>query len=190
MADSEPQSRTGEVVAPLSQLSLDNPQDHTTTNSSKPVTSKEDSQAKKSKAKKSKVVADSWEDEDLSSSEEDEEQKKPTYGSSGSNAPPLSSPISVSVSPAAHVTGTSRYHHSEPSGPGADRERRPEKTDAVARRMIAAGLGLRAPKQTEEQKEYQKSIREQEKKRREQERLEEQKRKEAVERAKAAIWDD
>ncbi|KAK2932270.1 hypothetical protein FoTM2_006728 [Fusarium oxysporum f. sp. vasinfectum] len=48
---------------------------------------------------------------------------------------------------------------------GADPDKRPEKTDAVARRMIAAGLGLKAPKQTEEQRAYQRS-------------------------AKAAIWDD
>ncbi|GJN69542.1 hypothetical protein VFPFJ_06271 [Purpureocillium lilacinum] len=68
--------------------------------------------------------------------------------------------------------------------------RRPEKTDAVARRMIAAGLGLKAPRQTEEQKAYQRSIREQERKRREQEREQEKRRQEEVERAKAAVWDD
>jgi hypothetical protein len=56
--------------------------------------------------------------------------------------------------------------------------------------MIAAGLGLKAPKQTEEQKEYQKAIREQEKKRREQEKAEEQRRIDEAAKAKAAIWDD
>ena len=58
------------------------------------------------------------------------------------------------------------------------------------RRMIAAGLGLKAPKQTEEQRAYQKSIREQEKKRREQEREQEKKRQEEADKAKAAMWDD
>lgn len=78
-----------------------------------------------------------------------------------------------------------------PASPGTQQpERRPEKTDAVARRMIAAGLGLKVPKQTEEQKEYQRSIREQERRRRDQERAEEKKRQEDAERAKAAIWDD
>jgi hypothetical protein len=56
--------------------------------------------------------------------------------------------------------------------------------------MIAAGLGLKAPKQTEEQRAYQRSVREQEKKRREQEKEEAKKRQADVEKAKAAIWDD
>ncbi|KAH6607619.1 hypothetical protein Trco_003932 [Trichoderma cornu-damae] len=68
--------------------------------------------------------------------------------------------------------------------------RRPEKTDAVARRMIAAGLGLKAPKQTDEQRAYQRSIREQEKKRRDQERAEEERQRELADKAKAAVWDD
>ena len=56
--------------------------------------------------------------------------------------------------------------------------------------MIAASLGLKAPKQTDEQRAYQRSVREQEKKRREQQKEEEQRQKEKTERAKAAIWDD
>ena len=56
--------------------------------------------------------------------------------------------------------------------------------------MIAAGLGLKAPKQTEEQKAYQRSIREQEKKKREQEKADEARRQEEVVKAKAAIWED
>ncbi|RFU73157.1 hypothetical protein TARUN_9096, partial [Trichoderma arundinaceum] len=68
--------------------------------------------------------------------------------------------------------------------------KRPEKTDAVARRMIAAGLGLKAPKQTDEQRAYQRSIREQEKKKREVEKAEEERRREQTEKAKAAVWED
>lgn len=68
--------------------------------------------------------------------------------------------------------------------------KRPEKTDAVARRMIAAGLGLKVPKQTEEQKAYDRAVREKERKRRQDER-DEKKRKEAeLEKAREAIWDD
>jgi hypothetical protein len=56
--------------------------------------------------------------------------------------------------------------------------------------MIAAGLGLKAPKQTEEQKAYQRSIKEQEKKKKDQEREEEKRKQEEREKAKAAVWDD
>ena len=140
-------------------------------------------QAKK-KSKKP-VVADSWEDEDVSESDGDTTPEAPTPASEGTAAPP---PTPISPPPDAQISrqqwpDTSRYDVEGTS-------KRPEKTDAVARRMIAAGLGLKAPKQTEEQKAYQKSIREQEKKRREQEKAEEQKRKEDAEKAKAAIWDD
>lgn len=76
------------------------------------------------------------------------------------------------------------------NGNGTPPARRPEKTDAVARRMIAAGLGLKAPRQTDEQRAYQRSVREQEKKRREAERAEEQRRREMADRAKAAVWED
>jgi hypothetical protein len=56
--------------------------------------------------------------------------------------------------------------------------------------MIAGALGLKAPKQTEEQRAYQKAIQEQEKKRREGERATERKRQEDLEKAKAAVWED
>lgn len=76
-------------------------------------------------------------------------------------------------------------------GPDTTAERkRPEKTDAVARRMIASALGVKAPKQTDEQKAYDRALREQERKRRDAERMAERRRKEEAERAKAAIWDD
>lgn len=68
--------------------------------------------------------------------------------------------------------------------------RRPEKTDAVARRLIAAGLGIKAPRQTEEQRAYQRSVREQEKKRREEAKAEEERKKAEEEKAKMAVWDD
>jgi microsomal dipeptidase-like Zn-dependent dipeptidase len=72
----------------------------------------------------------------------------------------------------------------------SDPAKRPEKTDAVARRMIAAGLGMKVPKQTEEQKAYQRSIKEQEKKRRELEKAEQQRLEDEANKAKAAMWDN
>ncbi|KAF4334467.1 ubiquitin smt3 [Fusarium beomiforme] len=139
--------------------------------------------APKKKAKK--VIADSWEDSDSESEAElqaETESNKPIP--TATPAPPPPTPMSPGGLPWESPAGS--------PGPraGADSDRRPEKTDAVARRMIAAGLGLKAPKQTEEQRAYQKSVREQEKKRREQEREEEKKRQAEAEKAKAAIWDD
>ena len=137
-----------------------------------------------SKSKKSKAVADSWDDE---SSESD----------GGDVTPALRSPVVPSAPPPTPHSATygslPGWNDETPSDKGSSRDgegsKRPEKTDAVARRMIAAGLGLKAPKQTEEQRAYQRSIREQEKKRQEQEKGQEQRRREDVEKAKAAVWD-
>ncbi len=65
---------------------------------------------------------------------------------------------------------------------------RPEKTDAVAKRMIAGALGVKAPKKTEEQKAYDRAIKEKETKRRNQEKEAAARAKEEAERAKAAVW--
>ena len=135
--------------------------------------------AKKKKAKK--VVADSWEDSDSDSEPEAEPEPTPKV----TPAPPPPTPMS----PVGDLSWNSMSSSPGPRA-AADPNKRPEKTDAVARRMIAAGLGLKAPKQTEEQRAYQKSVREQEKKKREQEREEEKKRQAETERAKAAVWDD
>lgn len=138
----------------------------------------------KSKSKSKKVVADSWEDDD----ESDDDPPKDSVSKPSLPAAPVRTPISST-----HNSGPDWASLSH-TGPdllnSANDSKRPEKTDAVARRMIAAGLGLKAPKQTEEQKAYQRSIREQEKKKREQEKADEQKKIEAVEQAKAAVWDD
>ncbi|KAH6856730.1 hypothetical protein B0I37DRAFT_368191 [Chaetomium sp. MPI-CAGE-AT-0009] len=68
--------------------------------------------------------------------------------------------------------------------------KRPEKTDAVARRMIASALGMRAPRPTEEQRAYDRAVREKEKKRREEEKEQERLKEEAAAKARQAIWDD
>jgi len=67
---------------------------------------------------------------------------------------------------------------------------RPEKTTASAARMIAGALGVKAPKRTEEQRQYDKAVREKEMKRKEREKEEKKQEEAQRERAKAAIWDD
>ena len=170
-----PPTNSNEEVSPsFSKLSIKNTKSETP----KPKVTK----------KVKKVVADSWEDADSSGPEsdaepeinddEDESAPKPST-STFSPARPLSSTGSTWQPP----PDTKEWRDAEP-------EKRPEKTDAVARRMIVAGLGLKAPKLTEEQKAYQRSVREQEKKKREQEKELEKKRKEEAEQAKASVWDD
>lgn len=73
---------------------------------------------------------------------------------------------------------------------GYDEERRPEKSTAVASRLIAAGIGQKAPRRTKEQKEYDQSMKMQEKKRRDQAKAEEERKRMEKEKAKQAIWDD
>ena len=72
----------------------------------------------------------------------------------------------------------------------AERTRRPEKTDAVAKRMIAGALGVKAPKKTEEQRAYDRAVKEKEIKRRNAEKEEKVRQMEEAEKAKAAVWDD
>ena len=186
---------SGRLASAVSQLSLN----------TGPSASKGGSKPKPSKAKKSPVV-DSWEDESLSSSSEAETEHQPSSSRDtagmkdiavGTQAPPPT-PISPTYNNAAgrpFSPSTATYPSSVPGWSAAAESasspaKRPEKTDAVARRMIAAGLGLKAPKQTEEQKAYDRAVKEKERKRRQQEK-EDQKRKEAeLEKARQAIWDD
>jgi hypothetical protein len=77
------------------------------------------------------------------------------------------------------------------SGAGkASLDKRPEKTTAVAGRLIAGALGVRAPKRTDEEKEYDKAMREKERKRRTEEKERERRDKEETEARKNAIWND
>lgn len=69
-------------------------------------------------------------------------------------------------------------------------EIRPEKTDAVARRMIAGALGVRTPKKTDDQREYEKAVKEKEMKKRDKEREAREEANREAERAKNAIWED
>ncbi|OLN95619.1 hypothetical protein CCHL11_04919 [Colletotrichum chlorophyti] len=175
-------SNKPDVTSSLSKLSLDG-------DKSKP-SSTAASKIVKPKPKKPAVV-DSWEDEDLDDDEPAEEEDKTETQDDGSKAPPPT-PISPTYNtPNQSFTPYGNSTDSSSSAPGsAGSHRRPEKTDAVARRMIASALGVKVPRLTEEQRAYDKAVREKERKRREEEKAAEKKRHEDVEKAKAAIWDD
>ena len=72
---------------------------------------------------------------------------------------------------------------------GSD-DKRPEKSTAVASRLIAAGLGQKAPKRTKEQREYDNAMKVQEKKKRDAAKDEEKRRVEEREKAKRDMWGD
>ncbi|KAK3306656.1 uncharacterized protein B0T15DRAFT_148862 [Chaetomium strumarium] len=154
--------------------------------------------------KKASPVADSWEDEaddDDKSAADTEETPTAAPSKAGTSAPPPTpmSPVASNRRP---------FSPSALSGPGftvppfdgasdspkepasTGPSKRPEKTDAVARRMIASALGMRAPKLTEEQKAYDRAVREKERKRLEQEKEEKRKKEEEIAKAKQAIWED
>lgn len=76
------------------------------------------------------------------------------------------------------------------SGSAGGLDKRPEKTTAVAGRMIAGALGVRAPKRTDEEREYDRLMREKERKRRDEERNREKAEKQAAEERKRAVWED
>lgn len=149
--------------------------------------------SKSAKAKKEEV-ADSWEDEDVESDTETETETqwrgaKPSEGHpQGTSAPPPT-PISPSHFDRDEYDqrplSGSAYRADAPSSSS-----RPEKTDAVARRMIAGALGLKAPKLTDEQKAYQAAIKEKERKRREEQKAAEKARDEEAAKARAAMWED
>ncbi|KAL2134778.1 hypothetical protein VTI74DRAFT_10852 [Chaetomium olivicolor] len=157
--------------------------------------------------KSSSPVADSWEDEaddvdnDESPSAETPVAAKTNTGTSAPPPTPMSPvantkrPFSPSALSGPGFTippfdGTSDYPDSPQSSSGGGPSKRPEKTDAVARRMIASALGMKAPRLTEEQRAYDKAMREKERKRREEEKEKERKREEEIAKARQAIWDD
>lgn len=162
-------------------------------------------------SKKKQTVVDSWEDEDTNSPlDEGSNAHTPTDASDSSFnpakrtnsalAPPPPTPISSEHNgqaidwSTAGVLGGGRptpYSPSYPSTPSdSDRERRrPEKSTATASRLIAAGLGMKVPKKTEESKQYERAMREQEIKRKAREKEAQEREREADEKLKAAVWD-
>jgi hypothetical protein len=142
-------------------------------------------------SKSQKVVAESWEDEAASSNSDTEVDEVDE-----ATRPPAKSPV-PNAPPPTPISPTSSFHSWEdsiPSGTGtrdgdAESGRRPEKSTAVAGRLIAAGLGMKAPKKTEEQRAYDKAVRENEIRRRVKEKDAKEKEREDADKARSAIWE-
>lgn len=137
-----------------------------------------------------KPIADSWEDEATSDDEPTPQEEaalspsvlSPTISAEGPLDPPPT-PISPQTS---NLWAAERSN--SPAAGQRDPNRRPEKQTAVAGRLIAGALGIRAPKRTEEQRAYDRSVKEQEIKRRNKEREDQAKAKQDEERLKASVW--
>lgn len=69
-------------------------------------------------------------------------------------------------------------------------EKRPDKTNAAAGRMIAGALGMKPLKKTEEGKAYEKAVRDKERKRRERAKEEQERAEREGEEARRAVWED
>ncbi|WPG99024.1 Hypothetical protein R9X50_00182900 [Acrodontium crateriforme] len=161
------------------------------------------------KTKKACQPTDSWEDEADNAviTTESSSGRESPAGHPGPPPPTPASPrnaLSPVQSPKS-MAATSPYqvfpsqgpngqfdpsHYRSPTAPVGSEERRPEKSTAVASRLIAAGLGVKAPRRTKEEREYDQAMRLQEKKKRDQIKEEEERRKKEAEKAKQAIWDD
>ncbi|KAL1638229.1 hypothetical protein SLS56_000037 [Neofusicoccum ribis] len=160
--------------------------------------------AAKKAATKNADVADSWEDaaSDSDGSGTETEPDSVTspinalhkHASEGPLAPPPTpaSPQFDSVYGGidARFAGAGGAQAAGAAAGAGGPARRPEKTTSVAARMIAAGIGSRAPKRTEEEREYDRVMREKERKRRDKEREEASLAKQKEEEAKKAVWDD
>lgn len=155
-------------------------------------------------------VADSWEDDEESATESDPSSEQMSMSTTATALSPAqsatdypSAPPPTPVSPTAgfpswessnlSVAGP-RYPPSganteSQTGFGGSERRRPEKSAATAGRLIAAGLGVKAPKQTEEQKKYEQAAKDNELKRRKREKEEMERRRVDDERAKKEVWD-
>ncbi|KAK3672312.1 hypothetical protein LTR78_007852 [Recurvomyces mirabilis] len=158
---------------------------------------------------KQEEPADSWDAEEDSDTDEDDSGNatpvRPTSSSDYPGAPPPT-PSSPSFSSGKTALGApyqtfppygfQAYGDAESAAPArgartADEdERRPEKSTAVASRLIAAGIGQKAPRRTKEQREYDQAMKMQEKKKRDQAKAEEERKKSEAVRAKQAVWDD
>jgi len=164
-----------------------------------------------SKAKpKSAPVADSWDDDVSTGSDTETEGTDPsrkqaatsikdslsainTTSSYDAPNPPPPTPASPTPFefPDNAPFGSARAWDDRRGSNGANAPaKRPDKTTAVAGRLIAAGLGVRAPKRTDEEREYDKAMREKAKKQRDEERNRERMEREQAEARRKAVWED
>lgn len=148
--------------------------------------------------RKTEETPESWEDEviDDASPVEAPGPSLKQITSNDSPAPPPPTPISPqSTDPisqrwdAGSLADTGRPTPRHVGSARENGDRRPEKTTATANRMIAGALGIRAPKKTEEQKQYDKAAKEAEIKRRNREKEQREQERLNEEKAKADIWD-
>lgn len=148
---------------------------------------KDRSRSSKGNVTKSSAIADSWEDEDASS---DTETDEPSTRRSNRNMP--GAPPPTPISPTSYQADfEDPYAVPDQPGLGAkgDRER-PTKTNATAGRLIAGALGVKAPKRTEEQRAYDKAMKEKEIRSKEKAKEGKKRAEEEVERAKESAWED
>ncbi|KAK0619849.1 hypothetical protein B0T14DRAFT_566658 [Immersiella caudata] len=193
---------SADIASRVSKLSLETPSGSAGARSSKTQ-----------KTKKAPAVADSWEDEDVSSGskagsdkdgdsasdDEQDQDRKATRstGQAGTAAPPPT-PMSPTYGskhpfPPSAASGDASFdspYGADVGGAGVPEKKRPEKTDAVARRMIASALGVKVPRMTEEQKKYDQAMREKERRRREEDKALQKKKEDEALKAKQAIWED
>lgn len=138
--------------------------------------------------KSPKTVAESWDDEvDSSDTETEVDDAVRPEKSPVPNAPPPTPASPSSGFPSWGVPDS--LAPSTQIGDHDGNQRRPEKSTAVAGRLIAAGLGMKAPKKTEEQRAYDRALRENEIKRRNKERDLKEKEREENEKARAVMWE-
>lgn len=136
-------------------------------------------------------VADSWDDEVTDTLHQMPASTLSTDAHTLSRPPTSEGPYApppTPSSPSVYADQLNRPLRSH--SPAIDPEKRPEKSTAVANRLIAGALGVRAPKRTEEQRKYDRAMKEQEIRRKNKEKEEEKRKQEEAEKAKAAIWDD
>ena len=140
--------------------------------------------------KKQQSVADSWEDED-SGDETDRPLSSQPSTSYPAAPPPTPSSPSTSFNDWETFTHPFGYGLDGTSDQRSERPNsRPQKTDAVAKRMIAGALGVKSPKPTEEKRAFERAVKEKELRRRDQEKASAARAKEDAERAKTAVWSD
>ncbi|KAI9735172.1 MAG: hypothetical protein M1834_001762 [Cirrosporium novae-zelandiae] len=151
----------------------------------------EDKTHKPSTSKRSPSPPERWDDE-----EESDSGPEATESLTVQKIPNPPPPTPVSPDSSATSPREQREEFISPYSPksygreGPRSSGRPDKQTAVAGRLIAGALGLKAPRRTEEQRAFDKAMKEKEMKRRAQSREEEEKAKQEEEKAKQSFWDD
>ncbi|KAL5117915.1 hypothetical protein ACEQ8H_004234 [Pleosporales sp. CAS-2024a] len=151
---------------------------------------------------KSKPVADSWDLESSSSGSDTETEALDPISTVASHESSPNPPPPTPASPTPFDfpgPGQGQYDHhavAPPRGRGvalggaASIDKRPEKTTAVAGRLIAGALGVRAPKRSEEEREFDRVVKDKERRKRTEEKARLKREDEERENRKKAIWDD